>query len=222
MKRITLLSAFCALVLLSSCSRLMHWTYHTFHEPDYIKVDLMPVRYRFLRTIRAYDQLNTVALFDVLWLSYEVIDAYSILYALRRGQDKAYEASIRECRLDELERDSFSFIVLIAQEDGLAFGNLHGKWGVALEIENRTYCPKKVSIIDDFEYEYKAIFGDFYNRFKTPYLVQFDAYDEYGSPVMPNSSDLVSLLFTTVDYREYCTFALEGPPEGPGHHQHTY
>lgn len=218
MKRIVYSFWMGALILLSSCTRFIHWTYHTFHEPEYIAVDLTPARAH-LCTIRAYHQFNTIALFDVLWLCDAVRMVYAELYVCKRCKTLEQKELIMERQLQE-NNHFITFYVLMPEKDGIAFGSQLGKWSCALEINGVIYSPCKVKIIDELAYEWRTIFDDRYTPFKTTYEVQFAAHDLEGNPLITPATDVITLCVSSTQFREYCTFYPK-PPLVVAHHDHN-
>ena len=217
MRRFASILGIFALLFFSSCSRFKHWTYHTFHSAEKLESDL-GLAHGHLRRVRSYYQLNTVALFDVLWLSDEVRQTYVDLYAQKycaRPEDINYEL-----KHQLHENDHFiTFYIMMSEEEGIAFGDKFGKWTVSLDVGDFSYAPVSVKIIDDLAYEWRKILGDSYNCFKTPYEVKFDTRTLQGSPILNSLVSDFTLCVSSIDFREYCYFSLE-PEQIQLHHVH--
>lgn len=217
MKRFASKISICALLFFSSCSRFKHWTYHTFHSPEKLESNL-DLAHGHLRRVRSYYQLNTVALFDVLWLSDEVRQTYVDLYVQKHCATP--ENMNYQLREQLHENDHYiTFYIMMSEQEGIAFEDRFGKWTVSLDIGDFSYAPVSVKIIDDLAYEWRKILGDSYNCFKTPYEVKFDARNFKNLPLLNSSATGFKLCISSIDFREYCYFSLE-PEQIRLHHVH--
>lgn len=195
--------ALCAIIATPSCTRFATWTRKTFHMPDKIDVDLAPARTH-LCSVRSYDQFNTVALFDVLWLSDIVKSTYAELFAVKWCKKDEVVAEIVERFL--ADNDEIVFYILIAEKEGIAFRHQLGKWSFTLEVDGKQYAAHSLRIIDDLPYEFRKIFGDLYNPFKTCYEMKFFAYTSQGLPIITPQTDVIRLCVSSTEYREFCVF----------------
>ena len=91
-----------ALLLLSGCGRIIDWGKTNFYQGEEMPSFSQEVK-PFLRSVTIYDQLETKAWFDLLWLSDEVRTAYAKLHVERMGQsEEKYQAVLRR----QLEENS--------------------------------------------------------------------------------------------------------------------
>jgi hypothetical protein len=77
---------------------------------------------------------------------------------------------------------------------------------LCLTIDGCVYRPIEVKIID-MPVEYHMFFGKTYTRFKTAYLVKFDARDIAGNYLITSGARSLELWFTSADRRvkmEWC------------------
>lgn len=194
------------LLVSTGCSRIVRWGKCTFAQAARLCIDISPAC-AYVRTIRQYDQFNTVALFDVLWLSDTVREIYSALYAAEHCRSPEQTAQFLRRQLQE--NDHFiSFYVLMPQnkESALTYNGQRGIWSVCLVVNGVSYAPREIKVID-LAPEYRIIFGNRYNNFKVPYLVQFDALDLHERQIITATTQKIQLCFISAKY----TISVEWP-----------
>ena len=182
-----------ALVGLSGCGRIIDWGKELVPQGDPFKQNLALAR-EHIRSITAYDQLSTAAMFDALWLSDEARSAYVRLFVDRRGKgEEQYTTIVRR----QLEENNFviAFYVLCPFE--VSFGDAEADWMVFLRVNNAQFTPTEVKVVD-LAPEYRAIFDKRINRFKQAYIVKFDARDASDAPIIGRSTQALSLVFRSL------------------------
>lgn len=154
---------------------------------------------KYIRSLHIYDQFQTVAHFDALWLSDEIRTRYAELYADKRQLcPDRYHAFLR--RQMEENQHFISFYVLAVIPGDLNHALLPEKnalWSVVLEVDGATYQPSEVKVVD-LPPEYFFMFGKLWTRFKVPYLVKFDVHDVNGNPILTSSTNELVLVFATI------------------------
>lgn len=138
-----------------------------------------------LRTVRVYDEWETEALFDVLWMSDQTRRAYVDLYTSRRGSTKEETSKKLEEELEK-NKNEMSFYVLADIRDAFhpKLTDKNPAWTIYLETDDgdrkMRVSPKSIKELDpgaeNLGPEILTIFGYRYTKpkFKTPYLVKFD------------------------------------------------
>lgn len=184
-----LLTRFCGIVAISficSCVR-----YHKLIEPEFPQGeaanDNRDITHNFVRSTRLYDQFQTQAAFDVLWLSDNVRKAYAESYTKRRGiiGVERDEFVARQC---ELAESQISFYVLTDIRDPLylSLSEKDSPWTLYVSTKNssgeeRIVRPNSIKEVE-MEPEYRSFFKHRLNSAKQIFLVTCPAYDQDGVP----------------------------------------
>ena len=138
-----------------------------------------------------YDQLTTVAMFNVLWLSDTVRTTYVDLNALKYGKTPEQKRATLRRQLAE-NTHFITFYVAVPYE--LVLGDKNSRWSISLDIDGKSYLPIETKIID-LNPEYKSIFGKKFTRFKNAYMVRFDAKDVQERPLITSDTEQLKLYF---------------------------
>jgi hypothetical protein len=167
--------------------------YHQFSKSEFpqgkektIQKDIIG---RNVRTANVYDEFQTEAIFDALYLSSEVRDFYTNAYSERRGKDEKFRESMLLRGLEENKHwISFYVLAYIPRDHRRLMSDQDPSWSLYLELPNGERLtparfeqvenePHKVSpgSIKETELapEYAALFKHHINQFKTVYLVKF-------------------------------------------------
>ncbi len=189
--------AFLVLVLLPGCAgNMKDWSNQTFTQSKKHKDGLESIK-GYVKQINMYDQLNTIGLFDALWLSDEVRHYYAIKYAEMTGKSED-ETMIMLRRLYKANAHSVSFYVLVPYEIVLAVKPI--EWAVFLEVDGKKYQPVFVKKCE-VPTQYQPVFGKRFNPHKQPYEVKFDRYDTNGNDILHyDSAHVMRLYFATQKY----------------------
>lgn len=178
------------LLILPQCSRIVDWAKGNFYQgeplPGYYEI---PERY--IRTITMYDQMDTAGRFTALWLSDQVRTAYAKSWAQLHGKSCEQEKVFLHRQLEE-NNHFISFYLLSMYTHKLADSD--SQWSVLLNIEGCLYNPTEIKTVE-MPIEYQAFFGKLYNRFKTAYLVKFDAKDIQGNCLLYPGIHSIKLCF---------------------------
>lgn len=154
--------------LLPGCGRIIDWGKANFYQGKDLESFSREIK-PFVRSVTIYDQLETKAIFDVLWLSDAVRTMYAQLHTMRQGKNEEKMQAFLRRQLEE-NNHYITFYVLSTHEVKLGFPD--SQWSLFLMLDGREYYPFEVKEID-LPYEYQVFFGDRWNRFKVPYLVRF-------------------------------------------------
>ena len=163
----------CAVVILATlpgCGTLIDWGRETVNQAKKTEQHNVIPR-RNTRSVHAYDQLDTVAIFDAIWLSDAVRTAYSDAYSLRFGKSAEKRNTILRRQLEE-NQHFISFYVLSLYE--MSLGDELSQWAVFLDIDGTNYAPIEIKQAE-LNPEYQTFFGNILTRFKVPYQINFDA-----------------------------------------------
>ncbi|MFZ5954551.1 MAG: hypothetical protein ACOYT8_05635 [Candidatus Dependentiae bacterium] len=187
---------------LCGCGRLIDWGKCNFYQG--IEAEGIPSGVcAYVRTIIIYDQFTTVGIFDALWLSDEVRTAYAQTHSHRVGKNEIQENNLLRRLLAENEH-FISFIILSLHEFPL--GEPDSVWTVMLEIDGQVYTPIEIKPIE-LTPEYQAFFGNRYNRFKTAYMVKFEAQDNDENDIITEQTRCMSMRFRSIKKEGVVTWA---------------
>lgn len=137
----------------------------------------------YLRTIRIYNEFETIAAFDMLWLSPEVRTYYANRFCNKRGKDTESLKAVESRQLEETNH-WIGFYVLsdIRNRNHASLKEKNAAWTFHLTINDKiTVEPLSIKEVE-LEPEYQALFGHRFNSFKSVYLIKFPAYGLDGKP----------------------------------------
>src|SRR5579859_3637959 len=100
MKRINRVLPLALLAALPGCGRLVDWGSTIFYQANDI-TDLSGRVAPFIRSITIHDQLETKAIFNVLWLNDQVRTVYSELHIVRQGKNEEKFQAVLRRQLEE-------------------------------------------------------------------------------------------------------------------------
>ncbi len=137
-------------------------------EPDYREV-----AHGYKRSKTVYDEFETKAVFDALWLSDDVRTAYVQMYAKKRGLAAEAKEELLKRQLEE-NRHWVSFYVLadIRERSAGMLGDSASAWTMFMSVDKHKATVESVKEYD-IEPEYQRLFGSTNMNFKTCYLVKF-------------------------------------------------
>lgn len=181
------------IVLLPSCGRVIDWGMSNFYQGEE-RVYERSIISKYLRSKRIYDQLDTVGMFDALWLSPPVRTLYADMVSGVHGKNEERHNAFLRRQLEEA-RHFISFYVLSTY--GIPLGDSTSQWVITLRINGVYYTPIELRAVE-LPLEYKSLFGDHFNRFKLPYLIKFDARDIEGNSLL-NYADDIAIVFRSID-----------------------
>jgi hypothetical protein len=196
------------LSLLPGC-RYGRWLQDVFYQGQKGDKHLEMV-HQYIRSEHVYDQFTTLGHFDALWLSNEVRAAYANVYACKHClNDERYNAFLRR----QLEENNhyISFYVLASIPEccgSRILSDNDAVWSLCLKINGNMYRPIEIKIIDLLP-EYCMFFDKYYTRFKTPYLVRFDARDISDHSLIHAGIRSIELHFNRADRRAVMIWCLD-------------
>jgi hypothetical protein len=181
------------LLLLPSC-RIVDWGKDKFYQGNQLDKN-EEIAHRYMRSVTVYDQFETKAMFDALWLSSEVRTLYADLHSRKHGKLAEQKNNFLRRQLEETTH-YLSFFVLSLYE--VPLGEKDVDWSLFLRANDRTFFPTEIKSIDLVP-EYRALFGKRMSRFKLAYRVKFDAQDVEGNPAITRDTKQLTLYFRSVE-----------------------
>jgi len=178
------------IMLLSGCGGLIDWSKETFdqgknHSEDRETIDAH------MRVIKIYDQFETVALFDVLWLSDEVRSLYAQSHSAIYGRNP--ESSTAFLRRQLKTNEHFvSFYVLSTH--AVPLNEKPPLWSVYLKVGENTYQPLEMKAVE-LSPEYRKFFGKRLTNHRRPYEIRFERQDNEGRDIL-EGAQAIELFFS--------------------------
>jgi len=131
-----------------------------------------------LRSVKVYDQWETEAMFDVLWVSDSTTKSYVDRYCERRGKSMVEHDDMLQEELAK-NREDMKFYVLADVRDKFnpSLSDPNAAWTMYLELaDGRKIAASKVKEVE-LSPEILEIFGHRFRKpkFKTPYEATFSA-----------------------------------------------
>lgn len=193
MNRIALMGFCFTSLLLSGCVK-----YYELSTTEFPQGSSAPsqatLKKRFVRSLKLYNQFETIAAFDVLWLSPEVRSNYAQRFCAKRGKDADALKAIESRQIEETNHWIEFYILSDIRKRG--HGSLKEKnaaWTVHLTINNKVTLESMSIKEVELEAEYQTIFGHLYNSFKNIYLVKFPAYGLDGKQYITTPHPTIKL-----------------------------
>ena len=183
-----------ALFLMPGCARLGDWAKEHFDQGDKRENQTQKVR-SYIRSSQIYDELDTVGLFDVLWLNDEVRSAYTDLYAAKLALTPEQKDEFLQTELD-VNESYISFYAICFIHD-YKLGDRTGAWMVRLRVDDVLYQPVLIESVD-LNAEYMMFLSKVWNRRKQVYLIKFNATCQ-GEPIITDTTKEIELIFNTID-----------------------
>ncbi len=137
-------------------------------EPDY-----RDVAHAYKRSKTVYEEFETKAGFDALWLSDDVRTSYVQMYAKKRGLAADGREELLKRQLEE-NKHWISFYVLadIRERGAGTLGDSATAWTMFASVDQQNIPAESVKECD-LDPEYQLLFGASGVNFKTCYLVKF-------------------------------------------------
>lgn len=154
----------------------------------------------FMCSLAIYDQLQTIGLFDVLWLSCSVRSLFVDLYAQKNCLSCHAKQQLLSKELAELQK-TVSFYVLMPTDDTAALGdscNSLAPWSIYAVIDGQCYRPSSIKKVK-LPPEYSYMLAERYSSYRQPYLVTFNRADD-------SSMTQVELVISSVKYKTSCSW----------------
>lgn len=198
------------LMSLGGCGRIVEWGKDNFYQGENVK-KYSKIPREYLRSVVAYDQFVTQAVFDALWLSDPVRMAYVDAFTARMGKtDEQKNMLLRR----ELEENKHCICFYVLSLYNILLGDPSSDWSVYLKIDDTIYHPAEVKYVD-LTPEYQSFFGKVSNRFKTSYQIKFDAKDVDCNPIITASTQRMQLYFRSVKKEVHLTWDINALGEYP-------
>ena len=182
------------LTILPGCMRVIDWGKDNFYQGVEIDKDMCSAR-NYIRSRRVYDQFTLKGSFDILWLSDEVRQVYTDIYARKHGKNEEQKKVFLRRQLEE-NNHFITFYVLSPKS--ILLGDKDSYWSMLLKVGDRLFTPVEQKVIDIYP-EYRTILGKKYNKFKDVYLVYFNAKDIEDKHIIDENTSCISLLFRSDD-----------------------
>lgn len=193
-------------MLLPGCGRIVDWGKTNFYQAKEL-TDFSDEIKPCLRTITIYDQLETKAIFDALWLSDAVRMAYAKLHTLRQGKnEEKYQLSLRR----QLEENNHYVTFYILSTYEVKLGVPESQWSFFLLVDGREYHPFELKEIE-LPYEYQLFFGKRWNRFKVPYLIRFKSMTD-DEQIIKEEANSMSLIVRSGQKEHVFVWKLANEP----------
>ncbi|MFH1644449.1 MAG: hypothetical protein ABIA74_04720 [bacterium] len=189
-KSLNLISIALSLVFLSSCIKYYKISNQETPQGEHKKNDYTEMIQRNLKSKRVYDQFETKATFDCLWMSDEMKESYVDLSGDKKGKnDDEKDAQMRR-QLEE-GKHWLSFYVLadIRNKTHSSLTDKESWWSMYLDIDGEKVPPISIKEVE-LDPEIQQFFGSRFNRFKTPYLVKFPATDIGGKLYLQGGAEM--------------------------------
>ena len=168
------------LIFLPSCIK-----YYELSEKEFPqginRADQKEVIDKNLRSTRIYDEFETKAIFDVLWLSNETRTTYVSMNCKKTGKDESSKQALLRRQLEE-NKHWITFYILSDVRDRIhiSLTDQNSLWSFYLKLDDGKIV-RPISIKEfDFEPEYQFLFGYKFNIFKRSYIIKFPAVDLSG------------------------------------------
>jgi len=192
------------LLFVSGCGRVIDWGKTQIEQGQELKENIKEAK-KNVRSTRTYDQFTLVGAFDSLWLSDEVREAYARLYQIKHGRTDEEKKIFLRRQLEE--NNHFITFYLLSATD-ITVGEKDSDWTVLLKIDDYNFVPTEFKTVD-LSPEYKEIFGKHFTRFKTAYILQFNAKDIEDVPLISPETQEIALLFRTVNKQVLHSWSLQ-------------
>lgn len=197
------------LIFLPSCYRFINWSKVEFNQACNVKYEYLENAQNYIRTVKVYEQLDTLGIFDALLLSEPTerffVTSHADKYNLT-SQEKNQFLIDRVKKLDGI----IAFYVLIQEPKacGEPFDERDAFWKVRMDTRLGQFLPNLIKKVD-ISCEYRMIFGKRFNRFKKAYYVEFDGFSKEGKNIL-QESDFITLCFSSFKKKTYLSWVFSG------------
>ena len=132
------------MLFLPGCSKILQWGKDSFEQGEKV-TDYTVVPREYIRSTIMYNQFKTQALFDVLWLSDEVRNAYVDTHIMRTGKsEEQKELLLRR----ELEENNHYITFYILSLHSVSLIDLQPLWITSLKVDGEVYQPIAIKSVD--------------------------------------------------------------------------
>lgn len=188
MKKIQLASLGTLVVLLTGCGgALKKWKEETFTQAKlYKSEENEAVVKQYLQSLSLYDQFETVALFDALWLSDEIKTAVSDIHVQLLGKNKEVRNNFLRRQLKD-NSEYVSFYVL--SQHGISFVDHPTQWHLHLVTDGNSYSPASIKLLE-ITPEYRIVLNKKLTPHKDVYEVKFLRKNSKGKDILEEGKEL--------------------------------
>jgi hypothetical protein len=177
-------------MVIPGCRKIIDWGKRSFPQAQKITYNKNIIK-QYTKSFVAYDELDTAARFDVLWLSDQVRTEYARLHTYTYGKPEEFYQALLRRQLEE-NKHFITFYVLSVFD--VTLGNTNSNWSVFLRINGMHNAPSDIKVIDPLP-EYKTFLAKQLTPFRTPYRIMFDARDIEDKLLLSNETKIIELVF---------------------------
>lgn len=205
-----------SLVFLSSCIKYHRVLKDEFPQGEDMQ-DQRVVAYNYIRTARVYDQFLTEGIFDVLFMSDQVRQAYATMFATRRGLRDEEREKFQADQLKDGEQNVVFYVladIRTTYADALDGEDAYWSFYIRLN-DGRTVAPTSVKQID-IQPEIATFFKHRFVPCKASYVVTFSRqvlgsdYDAQSLTMIINSpTKRAMLVWDPADHKDASEIACD-------------
>lgn len=188
MKKIQLFSVSALVLFLTGCGgALKKWKEETFNQAhSYHSAEKEMIVRSYLRSLSLYDQFETVALFDALWVSDEVKTLLSDIHVQLLGKSR----EVRNNFLRRQLKDNSEYVTFyVLTQHHIALGDAAAPWHLHLATDGNSYSPISVKLTE-LSPEYKVVLGKKITPHKDIYEVKFLRKNSKGKDILEEGKDI--------------------------------
>jgi len=153
--------------------------------------DNRDVTYYNVRSVNLYEQFETKAIFNALYLSDATRTKYVDVYTRKRGiTGEAYKAMLNRNLEENKHWISFYLLADVRDKTYVSLSEKNSSWTLYLDMGNGVTIAPEVIREVDIEPEYQAFFSYRFSLFKAAYLVKFPIQDANGKRYDVDNIDL--------------------------------
>ena len=195
--KVILLASLC--IFLYGCVPYYKLSKSEFPQGKELEISKLGIVQQYLKSATIYKCFTTLAIFDALWLSDDVREAYVALHSQKSGKSQTSREALLNRQLEE-NKHWISFYVLadIRQEPNSGMSEKSPLWSTYIDLGcNKKIEPESIKEVE-LDTENIFFFGEKFNSFKTAYLVQFPACDSDGKSFLTDCT-VVKLVISSVN-----------------------
>lgn len=190
-----------SLVILPGCTRYIDWSKDAIYQSPAICYDEM-IPHSYVRSLRLYDGLQTIAFFDAMWLSQAVMESYNEVHTERHGFGcQCDKEAFKHAMIGEPGVISFYLLAATPHTDNVPLYDFDPPWIMHLRIGDHVISPACIKPVR-FTPEIKNFFCLHYTRFKRQYCVRFELVDCNGDPVDFKNYRSMELCFASATHKD--------------------
>lgn len=192
----SILSLLVLIIFFPSCIKYYKLSKKEFPQGEE-KNDYRKVKQANLRSSKIYDQFETKAIFDVLWMSDDTKMAYADIHSKKSGKDESTHDALLRRKLEESKHwISFYLLADIRDKAHISLSDKNSSWSLHLDIDKQKVTPISIKEID-ISPEIQFLFGSHFSTFKTAYLVRFPATRLSGTFYLKEDSKMNLIISST-------------------------